>query len=296
MKMILKKNLKKIKFQALASLALVIISAGFVSQVLAVGEPKTNEMETGSGKLISKVAPGEFLPISVKLINFGEGKRVDVDVDYQIIDENNVVVFSQSETVAVETTASFVKNIQIPLDLPSGKYIASSKITYKGQEVPAISKFEFTVERKIAGIFVSQFILYGTLTILIGIAFAVLSRLVMKRRFNRSTPQEYPKVPKKERIFYEIISDMITQMRSYVGDRAIQIASSIDGLVVDENNGRVLKINKDPAEIVSLLVLQYQKIFGKKMTFSPRQSDKETEELIRPVEKNLDIIRKYFDK
>jgi hypothetical protein len=295
MKMILKKNLRKIKLSVLASLVLIIFSAWRAPQILAA-EPKTSGVETGSGKLISKVAPGEFLPISVKLINFGEGKRVDVDVDYQLLNSNSVIVFSQSETVAVETTASFVKNIQIPLDLPPGKYTASSKITYQGQEVPATSKFEFTVERKIAGIFASQLILYGTVTVLVGIAFAVLSRLIIKRRVIRGAPQEYSEVPKKERIFYEIISDTITQMRSYVGDRAIQIAAKIDGLVINEDNGRVLKINKDPAEIVALLILRYQKSFGKKMTFSPRKSDKETKELLLPVEKNLDIIKKYFNK
>lgn len=293
--MILKKNLRKIKLPALVSLVLITLAIWCNFQILAA-EPKTNEMETGSGRLVSKVAPGEFLPISVKLINFGEGRRVDVDVDYQILNSNNVVVFSQSETVAVETTASFVKNIQIPLDLPSGEYIASSKITYEGQEVPATSKFEFSVERKIAGIFVSQFILYGTVTILVGIAFAVLSRLIIKRRASRSNPHEYSDVPKEERLFYEIISDIIMQMRSHKGDQAIQIAGKIDGLVINEENGRVLKINKDPAEIVALLIFQYQKSFGKKMIFSPRESDKETKELLRPVEKNLDIIKKYFNK
>ena len=295
MKMILQKNLRKIKLSALVSLLLITLAIWCNSQILAA-EPKTNEMETGSGRLISKVAPGEFLPISVKLINFGQGRRVDVDVDYQILNSNNVVVFSQSETVAVETTASFVKNIQIPLDLPPGEYIASSKITYEGQEVPAASKFEFTVERKIAGIFVSQLILYGTVTILVGIAFAVLSRLIIKRRACRLNPHEYSDVPKEERLFYEIISDIIMQMRYRAGDRAMEIANSIEGLVISKENGRVLKINKDPAEIVALLILQYQNSFGKKMVFSPRESDKETKELLRPVEKNLDIIKKYFDK
>jgi hypothetical protein len=295
MKMILKKNLRKIKLPALVSLILITLAIWCNFQILAA-EPKTNEMETGSGRLISKVAPGEFLPIFVKLINFGEGRRVDVDVDYQILNSNNVVVFSQSETVAVETTASFVKNIQIPLDLPPGKYIASSKITYEGQEVPAISKFEFTVERKIAGIFVSQFILYGTVTILVGIAFAVLSKLIIKRRASRLNPHEYSDVPKEERLFYEIISDIIMQMRYRAGDRALEIAGNIEGLVIGKENGRVLKINKDPAEIVAVLILQYQNSFGKKMVFSPRESDKETKELLLPVEKNLDIIKKYFDK
>jgi len=295
MKIILKTDLRKVKLSVLASLVLITLVAGYSFQVLAA-EPKTGEVKTSGEGLISRVAPGEILPISVKLINFGGGQRVDVTIDYQILCSNNVVVFSQSETVAVETTASFVKNIQIPLDLSPGEYIASSKITYEGQEVPATSKFEFTVERKIAGIFISQLILYGIITLLIGIAFAVLSRLIIKRRASRLNPHEYSDVPKEERLFYEIISDIIMQMRYRAGDRAMEIASSIDGLVINKENGKVLEINKDPAEIVAVLILQYQKSFGKKMVFSPRESDKEAKELLRPVEKNLDIIKKYFDK
>jgi len=294
MKINLKTEFRKLKLLVFTGSILLILVARCSFQVLAA-ESETKGVETGSGKLISKVAPGEFLPISVKLINFGAGQRVDVTIDYQILDsDEDDVVVSYSETVAVETTASFVKNIQIPFGLPPGKYIASSNIVYEGQEVPAISKFEFTVERKIAGIFLSQLILYGAITLLVGIAFAIVSRLIIKRRVSRGTLHEYQDVPKQERLFYEIISDTITQMRSHKGDEAIQIAGKIDGLIINEENGKVLKINKDPAEIVALLILQYEKTFGKKISFSSRESDKEAKERLRPIEENLNIIKKYF--
>ena len=291
----LPKNLRRIEISALASFVLIILTFWCNLWILAA-DTKTSGVETSSGRLVSRVAPGEFLPISVKLINFGQGQTVDVNVDYQILNSNNIVVLSNSETVAVETTASYVKNIQIPFDLPSGKYSALSSITYGGQLVPATSKFEFTVERKIAGIFVSQFILYGAVTILVGIAFAVLGRLIIKRRVSRGALLEYPQVPKQDRLFYEIISDTISQMRSRKGDQAIQIAQRIDGLVINEENGRVLKINKDPAEIVALLVLQYERTFGGKMGLSPRDSDQEARKRLSAVEKNLDIIKKNFSK
>lgn len=291
--MILKTNLKKLKLSVFVCLFLTILVIGHSSQTLAA-EPKTAEVKTSGEGLISRVAPGEFLPISVKLVNFGEERRVDVTINYQILDSNNIVVFTESETVAVETTASFVKNIQIPNDLPPEKYTAFSSIIYEGQEVPATSKFQFTVEEKIAGIFVSQFVLYGIITGLIGIAFAVVSRLIIKRRVSRLTPQEYPEVPKQDRLFYEIISDIIMQMRYRAGDRAIEMAGDIDGLVIEKESGRVLKINKDPAEIVALLILQYQKHIGKKMRVLPRKIDRETKERLRPVERHLDIIKKYF--
>ena len=188
----MKNLLKKLIF---AYAILVVLSVAFDSKTFAQ-ETKTGRTETSSGNLISRVAPGDFLPISVKLVNFGGGRRVDVTINYQIIDENAEEVISQVETVAVETTANFVKVIQIPYQIPSGKYRAVSSIIYEGQEVPAISQFEFTVERKFAGIFVSQLLIYGIVTLLISVAFAVVSRLLIKkRRARRIAPHEYPDVP-----------------------------------------------------------------------------------------------------
>lgn len=291
--MILKIVLRKLELSVFIALVLIMLVIGFNLQALAIG-PQTGEVKTGGEGLISRLAPGEILPISVKLINFGGGRRVDVTIDYQILDENNAVVLTESETVAVETTASFVKNIQIPNDFAPGKYIASSNIIYEGQEVPASSSFEFTVERKIAGIFVSQLIIYGIVTVIVGIIFAVLGRLIIKRRVSRFTPYEYLEVPKEERVFYEIVSDIIMQMRYRLGEQAIEIAGNIDGLLIEKESGKVLEINKDPAEIVALLILKYQKEMGKKMKVLPRKADEETKNRLRTVEKHLDIIKKYF--
>ena len=289
--MIIKMHFRKLV--TFVCLILTILLIEYSLQALTV-ESKTTELKTSGASFVSRIAPGEFLPISVKLINFGEGRRVDVTINYQIICSDNVVVLTESETVAVETTASFVKNIQIPNNFTPGKYIASSSIIYGGQEVPASSSFEFTVERKIAGIFVSQLIIYGIVTVLVGVIFAVLSRLIIKRRVSRFTPYEYSEVPKEERIFYEIVSDIIMQMRYRVGDQAIEIARNIEGLIIDKENGKVLEINKDPAEIVALLILKYQKEMGKKMRILPRKADEETKDLLRPIENHLNVIKKYF--
>ena len=274
---------------------IVVLFVALDSRALAQAA-KTGRTETSSGTLISRVAPGDFLPISVKLVNFGGGRRVDVSINYQIIDENDNEVISQVETVAVETTANFVKIIQIPYQIPSGKYRAVSSIIYEGQKVPAVSQFEFTVEKKFAGIFVSQLLIYGIVTLSIGLAFAVVSRLIIKkRRVRRIAAHEYPDVPKKERIFYEIISDTIMQMRYRVGEQALELAGSIEGLVVDENNGKVLEIKKSPEKIIALLVLEYEKNLGQKVSFAMRKSGKKPKGRLAEVEKNLVVVRKYFE-
>ena len=289
------KHLRKLQFFLCICLALATLLIGFSPYVIAQ-EPETGEVKTSGEGLISRVAPGEFLPISVKLANFGGGRRVDVTIDYQILDSSNVVVLTETETVAVETTASYVKIIQIPHDLPPGRYTAFSNIIYEGQEVPATAQFQFTVEKKIAGIFVSQFTLYSVITILISIAFVVVSRLIIKRRrASRLIPHDYSDVPKQDRMFYEIISDIIMQMRYRVGEKALDIAKNIGDLVHNEKNGKVLEIKKSPAKIIALLVLQYEKHLGEKISFAVRKPGEETEGRLATVEKNLIVVRKYFE-
>ena len=256
---------------------------------------KGAEVKTESGGLVTKVAPGEFLPISVKLTNFGGGRRVDVTIDYLILNSNGEVVAVENETVAVETTASYVKFIQVPHSAVPGVYTAESSIVYQDQLVPATSSYQFSVERKIAGIFVSQFILYAIITLAIGIAFAVVSRLIIKkRRARRLTPHDYSNVPKEKRIFYEIISDTIMQMRYRVGDEALEIAKNIHNLVIDEKDGKVLEIKDSPEKIIALLILQYEKNLGEKVSFALRKPGKEAKDHLETVNKNLVVVRKYF--
>lgn len=289
-----KKIFSKIIRIFLISFVLAFLLNNFASYALAQDSSAQQIKTSGEAKAL-RVAPGELLPISVKLLNFGGGTKVDVTINYQILDEDgDQVEVNETETVAVQTTASFIKNIQIPNDLPPGRYIATSNIVYAGQEVPATSKFEFTVENKIAGIFVSQLMLYGCLTLFIGFIFAIISRLIIKGRTSRLAVHEYSQVSKPGRIYYEMVSDMIMQMHNSVGDKAYEMADTIDGLSVDKNTGKVLNINKDPSEIVSLLLVRYQNLFGKKLKISPRVTDKEARGNMRPVENNLNIIKKYF--
>ena len=90
----------------------IISVIGFIEFVYAGAlDLRDAEVRTSGEGLITRVAPGEFLPFSVKLLNFGGKRRVDVTITYQIIDSEGTEVFTESETIAVETTASFVKGI-----------------------------------------------------------------------------------------------------------------------------------------------------------------------------------------
>ena len=218
------------------------------------------QMQTSGAGLLSKVAPGEALPISMKLLNFGSRKRVDATVTYEIVNRRGNTIYAAEETVAVETTASFVKTIQIPEETLPGTFMAKTSIVYPGQLAPVESSFPFKVERKIAGLFQSDFYRYGAMALVLSLMTGFLSHvLVRKQHTHRLDPHDYADVPEEKRIFYEMISDMLMEMRYRIGNRALEIGKQVDHLVIDENTGKVLDLKADPADIVADLIRLYEK-------------------------------------
>lgn len=256
---------------------LLIAAAGIIFlPVVAFGQTGINkgaQVDTSNAGITVKVAPGELLPVSVKLSNFGGVKRVDVLVKYSIFTDAGQEIYTNEETVAVETTASFVKTIQIPFSAAPGIYTAKTSITYQGQLVPATTQFSFTVERKIFGLFQSDFYRYGGITLLASLLMFVFGlALIRRRRKGRFAPFDYSAIPRDKRTFYEILSDTIMQMRGRVGDDALLIAANIKGLEINKETGRVLAITEPPAKIIATLVSEYEKTLGKKVSFSFRRN------------------------
>lgn len=245
--------------------------------LVVLGLPfRTMAQESTSSSLDVRIAPGELLPVSVKLVNFGNSKRVDVNITYTIDSEDGHQIYETSDTVAVDTTNNFVKPIQIPFDTAPGVYAEKTSIVYPGQAAPANSGFKFRVEKKILGLFQEQFWLYGVVTFILGFATVLVVYFLAKRRdHSRFSRIDYSNIPKGERTFYELISDTIVDMRRKVGDRALDVATSIDGLTIDENTGKIIKLTRSPSKIIAELVSGYEKILGEKISFSFRKGGDE---------------------
>lgn len=253
----------------------VVISegVGVVRAQQATNSARDNAaVDSMNAGLSVKVAPGELLPISVKILNFGGGKRVDVTVTYLITSEKGVEIYKATETIAVETTNAFVKTVQIPFGTAPGVYTAKTSLLYQGQEAPATTGFSFQVERKILGLFQREFLLYGSGVLVLSLSMVVIGYSLVKRRsFSRSDPINYSNIPHDERVFYELISDTVLGMRQKVGDRALEIASGVEGLVIDKETGRIVRLTRTPSKIIAELVLGYEKTLGEKVSFSFRE-------------------------
>src|SRR4051812_38232432 len=127
------KSFSKPSLFIFAVIATIAIALAWQQPALASNDTRIDIKNIGN---YARVAPGESLPISVKLSNFGSSNEVDITVNYGIFDTRGHQIYTTSETVAVQTTASYIKTLQIPLGTPAGNYIARTSITYQDQLVP----------------------------------------------------------------------------------------------------------------------------------------------------------------
>ena len=217
----------------------------------------------GSAGFDRRVSTDEPLLFSVRLFNFGSHKRTDVIVTYRLLDKDNHIVSSESETIAVETTASFIKQLHLPQNLPAGIYTAEAGTVYPGQVSPAISQFMFEIEPKILGFFRSDFFVWLLSIIISALSGMYLTDRAIDRWRKRFVIYDYSHVVANDRLYYETISDTIGNMRQHVGDEALRIASNIPGLVIDPFTGKVLFIERSPSKILEVLILRYEALLGR---------------------------------
>lgn len=272
-----------------AIFALVLLIHG--SSALAQGSILSS-VAIGNG--LTRYAPGDTLLVAITLTNYGGADRTDVLVNYAIVNEAGRDVYSENETIAVQTASGFMHSITIPAGLRSGEYTVTSSVSYPGQVSPAASSFRITIEPKIMGIFAIDLLLYALAIIALAIVSALIGKRYAQKRTGRNAPLEYENIPSQERVFYEIASDIIAQIRYRIGNRALELAGEIPGLKIDKRTGRILKLTKDPAEVIAMLMYKYEKFLGKKILATPKPVEKNLAGILRPINQNLSIIEKYF--
>jgi len=87
---------------------------------------------------------GENINYQVHISNMGSENRFDATIKYLILDDLSNTITRKEETIAVETTASINRNIQLPTNIKPGKYSLLT-IVYYGRNQEAKTSFEFNV-------------------------------------------------------------------------------------------------------------------------------------------------------
>jgi len=93
----------------------------------------------------SAVSPGTEMWFTIKLLNLANSKRVDVTLNYELLDRDNTSIVHNSKTVAIETQASFVADLKLPADAASGDYRVHVTVSSPNGESSAQSSFKVIV-------------------------------------------------------------------------------------------------------------------------------------------------------
>jgi hypothetical protein len=261
---ILKKILANTKTKSVYFLV-VFLLLGHISAATRIAQADTNPIHS-VGKIASqRIAPGEDLTVQIQLANFGTpDERVDVTLLYSIVEtETEEIVLEKKETVAVQTTASFIREIEIPSDFSPGTYYLELDVQYRDQKFPAVSKTQFSVVNPFLGLFIRDW----QAIVLFVVSFSVIIFLLWwaRRRQPSDLSRDYSHIPKDERIFYEIMHDVVQAIHFHVGDSSIQeIVENIDGLVLDDDLFHIKTVEGSVETVLSNLLKEYEDISGKK--------------------------------
>jgi len=89
------------------------------------------------------VSPGEDFIAEVSLYSLGKLGRVDTEIEYRLVEEETgEVIITETETIAIETQAGFIKTFEIPKDIQLGHYIFYVKATYEGKVASSTAEFQ----------------------------------------------------------------------------------------------------------------------------------------------------------
>lgn len=236
-------------------MGLVPVSVDALSIVVHVPEKYTD------------VEAGERFYFDIEIKYPENPSRTDLRLFYEILKDGELI--AQAKVLkAIETQASFIDFIVLPENAEKGLHILNVTIEDYSDLKQEVSASFHVIRSKGGEIRIYFFILLGVI-ILFG-SFFVVQIFTKKSRGRSLARHDYSNIPKDKRIFYEMISDTIMQMRYRVGSKALTIAKEVSGLEINEDNGKVLNITEDPAKVVSSLVLKFEEIFGRKISFTIR--------------------------
>jgi hypothetical protein len=118
-------KIKKISLLKISSLLILFIFVVLLFMILffsnaLAAQPFNIEIELPDS--YKTVNPGNDVWFTIKLLNLANAQRVDVTLNYDILDSNGISIVHNSKTVAIETQASFVADLKIPETALPGEY------------------------------------------------------------------------------------------------------------------------------------------------------------------------------
>jgi hypothetical protein len=156
---------------------IIVTTSGIKKEILVVVEVISKsplfDIKLEVPNRFKYVLPGEDIYAQIELYNLGDYERVDVVLDYIIQNSDGEEIIKEQQTIAVETSTSFIKNIKIPENIPFGRYVFYIRLTYDSKVASASDLFNVgvkpTIPFKSSMITLSIILILGVIIILLEI-------------------------------------------------------------------------------------------------------------------------------
>jgi len=134
----------KIVIPVISVLLVMIITITYIALQPPEIQKPTKLLDLELDKVTDIGSIGDLFEFRVSLFNFGTQGRFDVFLEHRLLDDQDRVLETVKETLAVETRTSKVTEISIPANLVPGDYRLKTVARYEG--LLATAQFEFPVE------------------------------------------------------------------------------------------------------------------------------------------------------
>lgn len=126
-----------------------MVAAIFIVGLLVFGilnfsilKPKESLMDITITNTAYSYLPGETINFQIYVTNMGSTQKFDYTIKYLIVDDTGKIITRKEETLAVQTTASVNRNIQLPQNIQPGKYYLQAISDYGNKQAKSTSEFE----------------------------------------------------------------------------------------------------------------------------------------------------------
>jgi uncharacterized membrane protein len=128
--------------------------------------------------LLRKIfVPGQLAVADIKILNLGDLKNIDVELESLILDSEENIYDAKKEMFAINDSFAGKAALQIPKNIPEGKYKFSSTVRYKN--ITANSYDSFDIIKSV----ISFGLLIFWLVILIFLTAITLIAVILKNQF-----------------------------------------------------------------------------------------------------------------
>ncbi len=175
-----------------------------ISTTMKVEERREALMDVKIETLTKEINPGQPVRSQVTLYNMGMTKKIDVTIGYTVKEVyTEKIVAKDSETLAIESSLSFVRTIALPKTISIGKYTIEAVAYYENKTATGVSSFDVVETPAIMLFLISIFTSWYPYAIVAAIIVLLLIRLLLRRMRERRAknakyifPVDFKKLPK----------------------------------------------------------------------------------------------------